>query len=362
MDMKVSIITPCLNSEKTIRDTIESVLAQTYKNIEYIVIDGQSTDGTLDIIKEYDLAFAGRLKYISEKDTGIYDAMNKGILHATGDVIGIINSDDWYEIDAIEEIVKYFKDTDVEVVYGEEWIIDEKRQREYHTNHSITPPHPGMFVKREAYQKYGMYDLNYRIAADWDLILRFIAEGARFGHIDRVVANYSKTGISNTRIRECAEETYEIELKYLGRCPANILSKADIEEKYDRARMVYVSRRNPQKMQEILSGIYNISDGVVIFGAGVCGKELETILRNCNIPVRFFVDNDERKWELEVNGIKIFSPEILRHCSCHVVVTNTRFQEDICRQLRNYANPMLTWSVLEQIRQRVISNCGNLFL
>lgn len=354
MNIKVSIITPCLNSEKTIRDTIESVLSQTYKNIEYIIIDGQSTDDTLDIINEYGSLFTGRLKCISEKDTGIYDAMNKGILHATGDVVGIINSDDWYESDAVEKVVKYFNETDAEAVYGEIWMIDENGQREFHTNRSIFPPHPSTFIKREVYLKYGMFDLNYRIASDRELLLRFMEKGVLFEHIDSILSNFRETGISNTRDLECAKETYEIDLKYLGKCPDNILNKKDIQEKYDRVKLLYVSRRSPQTIQEELSEKYNASDGVVIFGAGVCGKELETILRNCNVPVHFFVDNDEGKWGLELNGIKIFSPEILRHYDGYVVVTVTKFQNDICRQLQNYSNSMLSWGSLEKIRRSIL--------
>ena len=102
---KVSVITPCFNSEKTIRKTLDSVLNQTYNNYEYIIVDGKSTDGTLKIIEEYKTKFGEKLKFISEKDTGIYDAMNKGIAMASGDIIGIVNSDDFYCLDALENMV-----------------------------------------------------------------------------------------------------------------------------------------------------------------------------------------------------------------------------------------------------------------
>ena len=117
-NIKVSIITVCFNSEKTIRRTIESVLYQTYPNIEYIIVDGKSTDGTVDIVKEYLPAFQKRLRYVSERDKGIYDAMNKGIRLSAGDVIGIINSDDFYEPDAVENIVKYADRGSCQVLYG----------------------------------------------------------------------------------------------------------------------------------------------------------------------------------------------------------------------------------------------------
>lgn len=359
---KVSIITPCLNSEKTIRQTIESVLYQTYQEIEYIIIDGKSSDKTLEIICEYISSFQGKMQYISERDNGIYDAMNKGIRKATGDVIGIINSDDWYESDAVEEIVKCFMNTDAEVVYGEEWILNENREREYHTYHMGFPPHPGMFVRREAYQKYGLYDLNYQIASDWDLILRFMVSGVQFERINRIVANYSKSGVSSVKGLECAKETYEIELRYLGKCDENFLDRVDVEGKYERSKLVYISQKKPKVLREVLGKKFKIEDGVVIFGTGTCGKELEKILRNCNIPVLFFVDNDERKWGLELNGKKIFSPEILRYYRGHVLITPTRFQKDICTQLQGYSNSALSWSILDEVRKEVINACENLFV
>ena len=362
MSIKVSIITPCLNSAGTIKDTIESVLNQTYGNIEYIIVDGASTDRTVAIIDEYCTVSKGRLKYISERDNGIYDAMNKGIMLAAGDVIGIINSDDWYVPDAVEKAVGCFEKTGAGVVYGEIWVINEKNEWEYHTAHNLFPPHPSTFIRRAVYQKYGLYDTKYRIAADRDLLLHFMTKQVQFAHVDEILANFRKTGISNTNSMECAKETYEINRKYLGKCPENILSKKAVEEKYTRDKFLYVSKKRPEIIRNILSTYYNISDGLVIFGVGACGKELEVILRMCDIPIRFLVDNDEKKWGLELNGKKIFSPEILRYGSAHVIVTVAGFQADICEQLQSYLNPRLTWSVLDGIRQSAISQCNSLFV
>lgn len=351
---KVSVITVCLNSETTIRQTIESVLHQTYKNMEYMIIDGGSTDKTPDIIQEYIPVFEGRLRYISEQDEGIYDAMNKGITHAAGDIIGIINSDDWYELDAVEKVVRCFESTDAEVVYGEIWLVGQNGERECHTSRSKFPPHPSTFIKREIYQKYGMFDLNYRIASDRDLLLRLMVKGVRFKRIDEILVNFRKTGISNTRNLECAKETYNIDLKYLGRCPENMLSRAEIEEKYQRAKLLDISQNRPEIIREVLEEKSLNEDGVVIFGAGNCGRELLTILEESGVPVRFFVDNDENKWGLEFHGIRIYSPEILRNLNSYVIVTVTRFQQDICRQMQNYGNRTLRWSVLRDLRQRVM--------
>lgn len=356
-DLKVTVITVCLNSEATIRQTIESVLQQSYKNIEYIVVDGQSTDKTLEIIREYISLFDGRMQYISEKDNGIYDAMNKGILRASGDVIGIINSDDWYEKDALEKVAKCFEDANVEAAYGEIWLIDQNGEREYHTSGSTFPPHPATFIKREVYQQYGLFDLNYRIASDRELLLRFIAEGICFRRIDEILANFRRIGISNVNGLECAKETYEIDIKYLGKCSES-MNRDAIEEKYEREKLLYVSQNQPQVIQSILEEKTKASDAVVIFGSGNCGKELLSILEACNVPVCFFTDNDSSKWGLEFQGVKIYSPERLRNFNGHVIVTVSRYQKDICEQLQNYENPDLSWSVLGEIRKRAIHECN----
>lgn len=353
MSIKISIITPCLNSEKTIRNTIESVRKQTYKNIEYIIVDGASIDKTISIVEEYIPLFHGRMRYISEKDNGIYDAMNKGIMRATGDVIGIINSDDCYEPDAVEQAVRCFENTDAEAVYGEMWLIDQNGERAYHTWHSMFPPHPSTFIKKEIYQKYGMFETGYRIAADRDLLLRFMAAGIHFEHTDEIFANFRRTGISNTKILECAEETYEIDLKYLGKC-SECLNKDAIEEKYEREKLLYISQTHPQIIWKIFKEKNIDLDGVAIFGVGNCGKEFLEIIEECGISVRLFADNDMSKWGLEYHGIKIYSPEILRNFSGHVIVTVTKFQWDICEQLQNYGNPALYWETLEEIRKRAI--------
>ena len=123
-NLKVSIITVAFNSAATISDTIKSVLAQSYKNIEYLIIDGCSQDNTLDIIREYEPHFQGRLRWISEKDRGIYDAMNKGITMASGDIVGILNSDDFFTTDnVVEQMVKAFDDKDIDATYGDIHVI-----------------------------------------------------------------------------------------------------------------------------------------------------------------------------------------------------------------------------------------------
>lgn len=184
--MKVSLITVTYNSDKTLRDTINSVLAQTYEDIEYIVVDGLSKDKTVDIIREYEPQFAGRMKWICEKDSGLYDAMNKGIRMATGDVVGILNSDDFFTSnDVIEKVVAGFtKDTDA--VYGDiHFVNPDNLQRcvRYYSSKifkrslmkmGFIPAHPSFYCRKECFEKFGYYKTDYKIAADFDLLLRFI--------------------------------------------------------------------------------------------------------------------------------------------------------------------------------------------
>lgn len=182
--MKVSIITVCYNSEKTISETIESVLKQTYDDIEYIIVDGLSKDNTLDIIKESQKKFKGKLKYISEKDKGLYDAMNKGIEMASGDVIGILNSDDKLaNKGVIKKIVQEFEKSNCDATYSNLLFMDEEsmtktirkfKAGKYSKKFGWHPPHPTLYVRKSVYDEIGKFNLKYRIAADYDFMLRMI--------------------------------------------------------------------------------------------------------------------------------------------------------------------------------------------
>lgn len=184
--MKFSLITVTFNSGQTLRCTLDSVLKQTYKNIEYILVDGLSHDNTIDLIKEYEPLFKGRMHWISEKDEGLYDAMNKGFSMATGDVIGIINSDDLFAEDtAIEKVINCFEtDISIDAVYADLYYVSRNNTdaivRRWITGKqkSFTkgwhPAHPTFYVKRCIYMKYGLFDLDFKFAADFELMLRFV--------------------------------------------------------------------------------------------------------------------------------------------------------------------------------------------
>lgn len=186
--MKISIITVTFNSGKTVRDTIESVLKQEYSNYEYLVIDGESKDNTIDIIKEYEPKFEGKMRWVSEKDKGMYDGINKGIRMATGDVVGIINSDDFYHRTDIFGIINnaFEEDKDVQAIYGDVRFVHpdhlEKTVRYYSCKHwkpwrfrfGFMPAHPTFFTYKENFEKYGYYQYDYHIAADYELLIRHL--------------------------------------------------------------------------------------------------------------------------------------------------------------------------------------------
>ena len=207
----VSIITVSFNSIRTISDTIKSVLSQIYSNIEYIIIDGSSTDGTIELVNSFGNKIS---KFISEPDNGIYDAINKGIRLATGDVIGILHSDDFfYDNNVISTVAETFIKHDIDAVYGDVQFVDPKITskivRYYSSKHFNTgkfkygfmPAHPSFYVRRELYEKLGFYKTDYKIAADFELLIRFL-------HVNRIKCKYLEMpfvsmrtgGISNTSI------------------------------------------------------------------------------------------------------------------------------------------------------------------
>lgn len=229
--MKISIVTVTYNSDKTLRDTIESVLKQDYKDLEYIIADGLSKDETVSIIKEYEPKFNGRMKWFSEKDKGMYDAMNKGIKMATGDVVGIINSDDFFHrTDIISKIAKTFEqDKSIEAVYGDVRFVNDsdldKTVRYYSSKNfapwrfrfGFMPAHPSFYTYKHNFEKYGYYQYDYKIAADYELLTRFLYSNklkSKYLHLDfmkmrtggKSTANLKSNWILNKEIvRACRE-------------------------------------------------------------------------------------------------------------------------------------------------------------
>lgn len=222
--MRVTIITICYNRVKTIEKAIQSVLNQEHKDIEYIVIDGNSTDGTKAIIEKYTNRIA---KYISESDNGMYDAINKGLAIATGDIVGLMHSDDeFYDNKAIAKIVSAFqKSNNLEGVYGdgiyvsndaEEKLIRNRIGGEYSLKkieNGWLPLHPTVYIKRALIEKYGNYNLQFKIASDTEFLLRYLYKNKiKMGYVNSYIVKMRMGGLSTTSSRalEVLKEDYKI--------------------------------------------------------------------------------------------------------------------------------------------------------
>lgn len=220
--MKISIITVVYNNERTIKDALESVCGQTYGNIEYVIIDGGSRDKTVVIIND----FKDKLGYfISEKDNGIYDAMNKGIKASTGDVIGILNSDDLYhDSTVIQTVMDYFnQDVNLDIVFGDlvyvksdnvDKVIRYWKSRPYFKKYfemGNVPPHPSLFVKRKVYEQAGYFDLNYKLAADYEFMLRIFKKYSfKSNYINKIIVKMRLGGATNQSLSNIKRQNIEI--------------------------------------------------------------------------------------------------------------------------------------------------------
>ena len=213
--MKISVITPTLNREHYLRDVMDSVLWQDYSNLEYIVVDGGSTDGTLKLLEEYKEKFnqAGKtMHYISEKDNGLYDSMNKGVRMASGDVVGILNDDDFFNYsDCISKIADSFSNKDTEAVYADSYYVNEsnifKPVRCYNNRHftpkrllyGYIPDHETFYMKKDYYDKYGYINTDYNLGGDMEFILRMVYVcGVKAEYIDKVLITNRIGGVSTS--------------------------------------------------------------------------------------------------------------------------------------------------------------------
>ena len=218
--MKISVITAIYNRRDTLADAVRSLQAQTHDNFEHVVMDAQSTDGSLDLLEE--LADA-RMRLVSERDDGIYDALNKGMARATGDIIGLMHSDDFFASDTVLELVaRAFEENDVDAVYGDldyvsamdpdrvirHWVAGEFSTTKL--KRGWMPPHPTLYVRRSVIDRWGDYDTSYRIAADYDAILRWFGQGQiRTKYVPQVFVKMRTGGESNQSLKKILRKSSE---------------------------------------------------------------------------------------------------------------------------------------------------------
>lgn len=216
--MKISIITITYNSAKTLQRALKSVEGQTYDNIEHILVDGASTDGTREMIEAYAKEHTN-VRWVSEPDEGIYNALNKGVAMATGDVIGFLHSDDvLFAPDSIEHIAAVFESENVDVVYGDlQYCRGNRVVRHWQSNpfnpkalkYGWMPPHPTVYVRHKVYQEVGPYDEWFRISADYDMMLRIFSAGYKSQYIPEVIVSMEIGGASNRNTKARLSKTQE---------------------------------------------------------------------------------------------------------------------------------------------------------
>lgn len=238
----VSVVTVCFNARRHLAEAMESVLAQTYPDIEYLVIDGGSTDGTLDVIRALESRFGGRLHWVSEPDDGIYEAMNKGIDMAHGDLVGLLNADDAYLSDAVERIVAVWADLpEAEALYGDVEIVDETGK---HVRTEAAPEpediglrpermpfcHQSLFVSRRAYERIGGYDTRFRILADYEWVLRARATDLMMARVPTPLVRFRLGGACSADMVRSNEERERIRVRF-GASP--------VLERYKRVRHAF---------------------------------------------------------------------------------------------------------------------------
>ncbi|MBN2662917.1 MAG: glycosyltransferase [Bacteroidales bacterium] len=216
--MRISIITATYNSAKTITRTLESVKSQTYSNIEHIIIDGKSTDETLDIVRNYKHVS----KIFSEKDEGIYFALNKGLEIATGDIIGFLHADDFFpKNNIIEKIAYTFKKQYTDILYGNLQYVSQNNTEKIIRNWESCkfepnllkkgwmPPHPTFYAKKHLYKSFGNFNTNFKIAADYDLMLRFLKQNISTFFMPEIIVKMRLGGVSNRSIKTIIKKSRE---------------------------------------------------------------------------------------------------------------------------------------------------------
>lgn len=360
--MKFSIVTVCLNSEKTIRQTIESVVHQQYENIEYIIIDGGSTDGTVDIIKEYSdkIAF-----WVSEKDNGLYDAMNKGIEKATGDVISLLNSDDWYEPDILGKVKGYFETYKVEMVCGSiRNILDDEEFGLTTSKYNLERLHlrvqcmpPALFCKKLVYDQIGLFNTEFKITSDFEWEMKVWLKKVPCYNATDIFTNFRLTGTSGKKKYLAMLENYEIAKRYL-----TPKYQAEVDAFYcDRLESCFYEQNFEEQFKDIdktmLLNLFG-DDRFYIWGAGIQGALCLHTMEKLSLKCVGFVDNDKRKWNGKIKEYRMYEPLKLDR-NVKICIAAREYNTQIKEQLRELGYPSDRYVEFSEImKQAVIMSTG----
>lgn len=353
-NMKITVVTISYNAEKTIEQTIRSVISQKYDNVEYIIIDGGSTDQTVDIIRKNEKYVS---YWISESDKGVYDAMNKGLSHSSGDVITFLNSDDYYLEDALKYVAQYFEKNNLDILCCEV-MVEQDRKLHSHSNPWESFPeklregymmysHQGIFAKRECFTKWGNFNTSYRIVADYDWLLRLYNQNVKLAYSPKVVAVFRYGGLSTNNLMDTVDEVYKVAKwhaknefqtrkitsnEYKSLCQ-NIQSIIGKQYLYAYAQMCKMN--GAQLLKNVIYPNVNAGVNYAIFGVGKLGIACLSVMKSLEMQVEFFVDNDIKKWNTIVEGVKVKNPQELIEQKVFIVVASQYYEEEIFEQLED---------------------------
>lgn len=352
--MKFTIVTVCLNCVKTIEKTILSVINQSYGDVEYIIIDGNSTDGTQDIIRKYESNIA---YWISEPDKGIYDAMNKGIEKSSGDIIAFINSGDRYVDGALEYVADYFENDSLTQILCCEVDIEESGFIRKRNNALMNTPqnillgymiycHQGVFAQKGVFEKYGSFSTKYKIASDYEWLLDAYSHGTNIRYSKFTTTIFLSGGISTTQWMRLVSESYQIASNNAKKLlDEREISTSEYEKLRDQiqrtASIRYIKAVvfeeipiNKQKVnKEMLKQLF-VYNKCSIFGAGVFGKICFRILMELGIEVECFWDNAEKKWGSCIEDVPIRNPKEICVSDTPVIIALQFYAGEIAGQLQ----------------------------
>lgn len=333
--MKLSIITVSYNEEDNIERAIQSVLSQEVNDIEYILIDGGSTDATTKIIKKYEDSID---YWISESDSGIYDAMNKGLSHATGDIVAFLNCDDWYEKNALKLVCKYFEDNHyIDILWGRAYLIKNGERigifdtniKEYYRQ--MPGCHQALFAKRELFTEIGNFNTKYKITADFDWFLRCYFANKSILTIKELLVNYCTEGTSAVYERDARKEEYEI-----AHNQAKEQKDGDLLEKVEH---VHFENQMAFKYEDLLREIKEKSvipirdKGYYLWGIGDFGKKAKDLLEVTEMPIKGFINKSTEI--TSIFGYPIYAPYEINKNS-NIIISSVKFQEEILNEAMQY--------------------------
>lgn len=337
--MKISVITVVLNGEKTIERTIQSVIDQKYLSdveIEYILVDGKSADATLDIIDHYKEWID---VFVSDKDDGIYDAMNKGLLRASGDVIAFLNSGDRYIENTCKIVDRCFVENDMEVLIGRASVVDGEVVTRIRNNHmsdiaySMPCCHQAVFAKRTIFEEIGGFDTRYKIGADYDWIQRVYHAGKKVQEVDDILVDYDANGISSSNLLLSLEESRQIALKYVELYEDGEQIKSRIENNYVLRKkkleeMRYFQNlliKNKDLVWEMLQG----NTSCYIWGAAEMGRWCSTLLKQVGIVTKAFLDSG--KYGTLFMGCDVLKPDDVSKSET-IFIASSKYKDEIYMQ------------------------------